>query len=435
MVSTTALLIISLSYFPFSQAKTLSQCAPPPTTPFPPQHNKTCPSAILDDTTPFPSHNATIPWTQPPYCIIPRSIGSTHKFCIYTSSSYNLGSGLSVLTTPEVAASYASAILDPLPAFEARHHLAHHGIQSPEQKSQLSYEVVPIPGKGLGVVATKHIPQFDIIMVSYPAMIIDNEFLPPDEDKAPVEGWRAFTKALMGLGDEERFLSMAKSKSGDIHVVEDLVRTNAFGLYTMGRDLKGAYPEVAVGFPESMRMCRDGMTDAASCSFPQYRSDDLGMRVIATRDIHPGEEITISYVPLGMPTAYRQRSFSNWSFKCTCALCTAKPEVRDASDARREQLADLYAKMEDSGTSHRQLVALIKEFDEIVDKEGLAVKRGEYYQGFMMFHAARGDWEGALKYGQQSLKYTETFSDPTGGFAGGLRDDVRYLKGMTGQKG
>jgi hypothetical protein len=136
-----------------------------------------------------------------------------------------------------------------------------------------------------------------------------------------------------------------------------------------------------------------------------------------------------------MPTFYRQRSFENWSFKCTCALCTAAPEVRAASDARREKLADLYAKMEESSTSHSQLVALIKEFDEIVEKEGLEVKRGEYYQGFMMFHAARGDWPGALKYGEKSLKYTETFSDPDGGFCGGLRSDIRYLKDMIGEKG
>lgn len=82
-------------------------------------------------------------------------------------------------------------------------------------------------------------------------MIIDNTFLPPDEERTPVEGWQVFTKALMGLGDEERFLGMARgsninARAREVHVVEDLVRTNAFGLYVLGRDLKGVYPEVAV---------------------------------------------------------------------------------------------------------------------------------------------------------------------------------------------
>jgi hypothetical protein len=37
----------------------------------------------------------------------------------------------------------------------------------------------------------------------------------------------------------------------------------------------------------------DGEADLRS-SFPQFQSGDLGMRVVATRDIKPGDEITIS---------------------------------------------------------------------------------------------------------------------------------------------
>ena len=253
------LLTLTLLRLPFSQAlKAQCDLFPPPS--LFPQHTKLHGSAIIDDTTPFDDLNLTTPWTQPPYCIIPRSIGSAQKFCIYTSSSYNLGAGLSILTTPEVAAALSHAALSPLPAHAARNHLAHNGILSPDQESLLPYQVVPLPGKGKGVIATRHIPRFTTIMIGYPAMIIDNEFLPADPNKAPVEGWRAFSRALMGLGDEERFLSMARSKEGDVHVVEDLVRTNAFGLFVGGRDLKGAYPEIAVSLTDWVVTARDVLT-------------------------------------------------------------------------------------------------------------------------------------------------------------------------------
>jgi len=129
-----------------------------------------------------------------------------------------------------------------------------------------------------------------------------------------------------------------------------------------------------------------------------------------------------------MPTAYRQRSFENWSFKCTCKLCTAAPEPRAVSDANREKLADLYSEMGEPTTSLSKLLALVEEFEGIVDQEHLEVKRGEYYQGFMMFFAGKKDWVSALRYAEKSLRYTEMFSDPDGGFSGGVRNDAQFLR-------
>ncbi|KAK0614604.1 hypothetical protein B0T14DRAFT_570525 [Immersiella caudata] len=424
MGSATAFLILTLSSLlgalsSVSSPTPQQQCSPAPL-PFP-STNGTCSPFMIDDKTPQ-SIISTSPWTSPPYCITPRSIQSTQKFCIYTSTSYNLGTGISILTTPEVATILAASISDPLPPFEARSHLAHNGTLSPSQLSPLPYEVLPLEGKGFGVIATKPIAKFDIIMTAFPDAIVDNAFLPAETEEAPVESWRALSKMLLGLegADGRRFTSMATSNArGDVHFVEDVVRTNAFGLFVGGRDMKGVYPEVA----RLNHAC-----DANS--FPQYIGRDLGMRVVATRDIKPGEEITISYIPHGMPSVYRQRNLANWSFKCTCNLCTASPSTLAASDARRHKLADLYTQMEASSTSLPQLKALIEEFEAIVDKEGLEVKRGEYYQGFMMFHHARGDWKGALKYAEASLQRTETFSDPDGGYAGGLRNDIQFLKDL-----
>ncbi len=191
----------------------------------------------------------SLPWTNEPYCLRPRSIGSDETFCVYSSSVFNENSGISLITTPDIAASLVEAIQRPTAAWENRRDLA--GQKEPEYDEngfevELPYEVVEIPGRGMGVVATRKIKQFDVIMVSYPAMIADNAFFPPEEEMTPTEGPRLFQRALDQLGNQERFLNLAQSMGGDVHVVEDVIRTNAFGLYLNGKGHKGLYPEIAV---------------------------------------------------------------------------------------------------------------------------------------------------------------------------------------------
>jgi hypothetical protein len=212
--------------------------------------------AIDDDFIDSSKKRKDVPWTHPPYCIIPSSIGSTEKYCVYSSSAFNDATGLSLITTPETAASIANAANDPLPAWHSRRHLAHRS-RLETDTYELPYAVVSIPGKGHGVVATRHIEQFETIMTSFPALIVDNEFLPREESQGPVEGPRLFQRALDQLSDKQRFLSLARSKGGDVHIVEDVVRTNAFGITVDGRALKALYPEIAVCVPIQLlaRLC------------------------------------------------------------------------------------------------------------------------------------------------------------------------------------
>jgi hypothetical protein len=188
-----------------------------------------------------------VPWTQPPYCDIARSTGSPEKFCVYSSSAYNNDRGISLLVKPETAASVAEAIRDPLPAWNSHRHLIAQGRLQTEIHD-LPYTVVSIPGKGQGVIATRHIKQFDTIMTSFPAVVVDDIFLPRKNKQGPAKSQQLLRKALEQLTDKERFLGLAKSKGEDVDVVEDLIRTNSFGIMVDDRDIKGVYPEIAVRY-------------------------------------------------------------------------------------------------------------------------------------------------------------------------------------------
>ncbi|KAM7210686.1 hypothetical protein V8F06_013931 [Rhypophila decipiens] len=409
------------------------------------------PSSLFDFQSPVPIDDETplhillkSPWSYPPYCLASTNTPDeqwphlSEKLCVYTSTSFNEHSGISIIAHPETAATLVAAISNRTASQSARHHIAGHA-HLPGAPDSLPYVVKAIPGKGIGVISTKPIPQFSTIMVSFPALVIDDELFPDDDEhEVPVEGPRLFTRALGQLTDKKRALDLAKSRhDGKIHVVEDVVRTNAFGIYAVdGRDFKGLYPEIA--------RLNHGCDPNA---YGRFTKADLAMTAVATRDIEPGEEITISYIPLGMPSIYRQQALANWSFKCTCALCTSAPEASSASDSRRNRLVELLHEMnqlvpgsskhlsvEQTQANYEQLVVYTREFVEIVQIERLFPKVGEYYQRFMKLYYGFGDIESAYKYARTALKFAEIFSDPDGGFCWGLRRDLELLERLIAEQ-
>ena len=45
------------------------------------------------------------------------------------------------------------------------------------------------------------------------------------------------------------------------------------------------------------------------------------MTVVAARDVVEGEELTISYVDIFLPSRKRKERLRSWGFECACALC------------------------------------------------------------------------------------------------------------------
>ncbi|ORY73105.1 hypothetical protein BCR35DRAFT_307372 [Leucosporidium creatinivorum] len=82
--------------------------------------------------------------------------------------------------------------------------------------------------------------------------------------------------------------------------------------------------------------------------FPSYHtsSNPQPMRVVAIRDIKPGEELLTSYVDLGLPLRRRKAQLrESYHFECTCALCFKRRaewvDPREALKCRKEQCVGL----------------------------------------------------------------------------------------------
>merc|ERR1712118_477590 len=75
-----------------------------------------------------------------------------------------------------------------------------------------------------------------------------------------------------------------------------------------------------------------------------YWDNDMHRELlVASRDIYPGEELHISYIPAyNWPHARRREYLSSaFGFDCCCSLCSLHPALRASSDDRRALIGRL----------------------------------------------------------------------------------------------
>lgn len=98
-------------------------------------------------------------WTHDTPCVK----NGTTEFCVFTNTNFAVGRGVSVLTTKKAAAHIALT-----PAFKTPGLLAHAN-----QAVNPNFDIVPVPGKDMGAVATKHFNRGDFIMSNTASALID----------------------------------------------------------------------------------------------------------------------------------------------------------------------------------------------------------------------------------------------------------------------
>lgn len=194
------------------------------------------------------SRSRFYPWSYKPYCLRPADVpkGSSPKLCVYTSTHFRGGHGLSLLTTPNLAASLADSLDDSLVNAKLRDHPG-SSMAAPAVRTQRSYIVRALPGRGKGVVATRDIAKLEVIHIGYPAIVaqMDYTHLLSKEQAAVM-----LEKAVGQLPAErqEEIWALARS-TGAADPMTDILKTNIFGLEVDGVSHMGLYPEGSVGVP------------------------------------------------------------------------------------------------------------------------------------------------------------------------------------------
>ena len=259
---------------------------------------------ILDGET-----NNAMSWSSPPKCITqtPRDSNIPRLDCLFASTEFRNGHGISMVTTTATASHLIGlqAFSDkPLPLASRR-----HGPQ------ETAYEIVPVHGKGRGVVAIRRIRRGEILMVDVPALLVGISFL---ADTKPHHRRRLLKQALSQLPRETRGKVYGLHRSSSKYEVDAILGPNSNTVMVAGDEVHvGLFPEAAVCpsphlagtalttlaedqsfMPPKVRFILtllrlDKCADNPSAYY-RFSEDRLTMEVVAYRVIEKGEEVVMS---------------------------------------------------------------------------------------------------------------------------------------------
>ncbi|KAG6020366.1 hypothetical protein E4U19_006414 [Claviceps sp. Clav32 group G5] len=190
------------------------------------------------------------------------------------------------------------------------------------------YALRDIPGKGKGLVATRDIPKGTRILSEQPLIAV------PFGKSAK---WRGnfIAQQLKALKKKQRdtFLSMPNklpfidSETRYVGIFE----TNSLPADDELRKKKAIFPEA----------CRINH-DCDDNAMKMWNENIKRHTVHAMRDIHAGEEITLSYEPYYSNRQTRQKSLrKNFGFTCSCRACSLPDEQSEERDRKLDQIRSL----------------------------------------------------------------------------------------------
>ncbi|KAM7212239.1 hypothetical protein V8F06_012375 [Rhypophila decipiens] len=353
----------------------------------------TCPLPIDDTTAQEDNPLSYSPWSHMPTCVMAdpklsaRKNVPTRKYCVFTNSHHE-ARGVSIITTPETAASII-ALLD-----EKTNSTAALMARSKELAFDPPWKIMEMPNKGgLGVIATRKIKRYEEIMIDHATMVVDIKFA---SVVLAFKGYRLLHLAADQLRDPDSIYSLAKSTEMAADEVENVVRTNSFST-TLGEDEDhmAIYPLVS----RINHACKPN-------AFTRWILRSQSTSIAALRDIEPGEEITISYLPLGLTHSERQRRLQRWSFTCSCSLCKAPQETISTSDKQRTEIEDARDKAIEAFKYGRpyEAISLTKKVLSLIPSEELYPWESEQYENLARVYWLMGDKKTGDSYARLSLR-------------------------------
>lgn len=179
-------------------------------------------------------------WTHRPNCTHSTSFSKLGaKYCVYTNSNAFFN-GISIITTPTVAQDAIQYLNEePEPYF-----LSDKQLEKFFTKPR-AYEIVDLPGKDKGVVATRKIKKYETFMVDQASLVMDLEM---EKAVSKKDNLRLLKLGIDRLRDPEVVRGLSGKHNGEKgeNDDEDVMMTNAFGTQVGETNFRGLFPLVSV---------------------------------------------------------------------------------------------------------------------------------------------------------------------------------------------
>mmetsp|Transcript_72746 Transcript_72746/g.236248 ORF Transcript_72746/g.236248 Transcript_72746/m.236248 type:complete len:393 (-) Transcript_72746:501-1679(-) len=230
------------------------------------------------------------------------------------------------------------------------------------------FEIVEVPNKGKGVVATRDIEKGEPIVVEHPVV----SFIDAERSGLQSKVRRSVSGEQLQL-KEEQLSPIAKALVFELHdryavdgkekTLEGIVSTNAF----QGDDNQYATNLLLV-------ISRFNCSCKANAS-ANWRSQEKRQAVYATRRIAKGEEICISYLDTKQASTEVRRAYleKKYGYTCMCESCVfSTPE----SDNNSDEIGRLEVSIDQDGTDNAPVhplnfMARVEKLFKLYEEEGI----------------------------------------------------------------
>ncbi|KAK3369419.1 hypothetical protein B0T24DRAFT_632540 [Lasiosphaeria ovina] len=222
------------------------------------------------------------------------------------------------------------------------------------------YDIQPIPCKGMGMIATAKIPKGTRILSELPLFRVPRD----NPDISAVDDIVISEVSRLNAAQRREFFDLANVHGAAHSLAMGIARTNVLPLGSNSRT--GGLFLVASRINHS---CRH--------SAQNTWNENVGRLTIhALRDIEPGDEITICYLPSTSPYKERRRTLStSFKFTCACELCSLPPAQRRQSDARLSRIQDLDTQISTTlwgdNVKEKQALRLVRSVLNLFREEGI----------------------------------------------------------------
>lgn len=239
---------------------------------------------------------------------------------------------------------------------------------------ELPYRIAPIPGKGLGLIATRKIFRGDLIVEERPVLT------------AP--------QGLMGLMQlQKQFDELEGSVQGQIMDLCDKTALDGSGKTLLGVFSTNALPQ-GVGSSDAA-LCLVISRANHSCISNCYHGwVDGRERLYCDADIASGEEICTNYIQWHLTTEQRQCELqAKFGFACDCPACKQEETLRKKHDAIRLKIGELDQTIPELYAMPSKAVALVEQVLSLYEKLGRpiphAAESRHCYDAFQLSLSAR----------------------------------------------
>lgn len=233
-------------------------------------------------------------------------------YCVYANMGYARGRGLVAITTEA--------------NFPLLKTLEYSGDKingsRPVTNTSTVYNVQNITGKGLGMVANKELHRGDAVLLEVPILLVHEKVMTKVESS---KQHRLLDTAVDLLPSDTKTLLLSQMGHSEGHRVKNILFTNTFQI-----DIGGEDGYHYGNYPSSSRFNHDCRPNVA-----YYIDENLLHHTTIVRTVHPGEELTISYLDPIQPLLKRQKlTRQAWGFNCTCTQCSLPSHLALESDMR-----------------------------------------------------------------------------------------------------